>query len=63
MELSIPPGISDRTVYLMAMSLTEIGASVGELIEFGGLDDMELGSREANLGCLQKTTVREVPTA
>ena len=46
------------------MSLAEVGASVGELLEVGGLDGMELGSREtAWLGVLWKTTVRGVPTA
>ena len=46
MALPIPSGIFDRTVDLMAMSLVELGASVGELLEVGGLDGMELGSRE-----------------
>ena len=64
MALSIPPGIFDSTVDLMAMSLAELGASVGELLEVGGLDGMELGSREtAWLGGLWKTTARVVPTA
>ena len=40
MALSIPPGIFDSTVDLMAMSLAEVGASVGELLEVGGLDGM-----------------------
>ena len=45
------------------MSLAEVGASVGELLEVGGLDGMETGSREtAWLGGLWKTTARIVPT-
>ena len=64
MALSIPPGIFDSTVDLMDMSLAEVGASVDELLEVGGLDGMELGSREtAWLGGLWKTTARGVPTA
>ena len=64
MALSIPPGIFDSTVDLMAMSLAEVGASVGELLEVGGLDGMELGSIEtAWLGGLCKTIARGVPTA
>ena len=64
MALSIPPGIFDSTVDLMAMSLAEVGASVGELLEVGGLDGMELGRREkAWLDGLWKTTARGVPTA
>ena len=46
MALSIPPGGFDSAVDLMAMSLAEVGASVGELLEVGGLDRIELGSRE-----------------
>ena len=64
MALSIPPGIFDSTVDLMAISLAEVGASFGELLEVGGLDGMELGSREKYwLGGLWKTTARGVPTA
>ena len=64
MALSIPSGIFDSTVDLMAMSLAEVGASVGELLEVGGLDGMELGSIEtAWLDGLWKTTARGVPTA
>ena len=64
MVLPIPSGIFASTVDLMAMSLAEVGASVGELLEVGGLDGMELGSREtAWLGGLWKTTARGVPTA
>ena len=63
MALPIPSGIFDSTVDLMAMSLAELGASVGELLEFGGLDGMELGSRETAWLCgLWKTTARGVPT-
>ena len=48
----------------MAMSLAEVGVSVVELLEVGGLDGMELGSRETSwLGGLWKTTARGVPTA
>ena len=48
----------------MAMSLADVGASVGELLEVGGIDGMELGSRETVwLGDLWKTTARGVPTA
>ena len=48
----------------MAMSLAEVGASVSELLEVGGLDGMELGSRETTwLGCIWKTIARGVPTA
>ena len=62
MSLPIPSDIFDSTVDLMAMSLAEVGASVGELLEVGGLDGMELGSREtAWLGGLWKTTARVVP--
>ena len=64
MALSIPPGIFDSTVDLMAMNLSEVGASVGELLELGGLDGMELQSRETTwLCCLWKTIARGVPTA
>ena len=42
MTLPIPPGIFDITVDLITMSLADIGASVGELIEVDDLDDMEL---------------------
>ena len=64
MALSIPPGIFDSTVDLMAMSLAEVGDSVGELLEVGGLDGMELGSRETAWLCgLWKTKARVVPTA
>ena len=64
MALPIPSGIFDSTVDLMAMSLAEVGASVVELLEVGGLDGMELGSREtAWLGGLWKTIARVVPTA
>ena len=64
MALPIPSGIFDSTVDLMAMSLSEVVVSVGELLEVGGLDGMELGSREtAWLGGLWKTTARVVPTA
>ena len=64
MAFPIPPGIFDSTVDLMAMSLAEVGASVGELLEVGDIDGMELGSREtAWLGGLWKRTARGVPTA
>ena len=65
MALSIPHGIFDSTVDLMARSLAEVGGdSVGELLEVGGLDWMELGSRQTSwLGGLWKTTARGVPTA
>ena len=64
MAIPIPSGIFDITVDLMAMSLAEVGASVGELLEVGGLDGMELGSREtAWLGGLWKKTSRGVLTA
>ena len=46
MALPIPPGIFDRTVDLIAMSLADLGASVGELIEFDDLDEMKLEIRE-----------------
>ena len=63
MALPIPSGIFDSTVDVMAMRLAEVGDSVGELFEVGGLDGMELGSREtAWLGGLWKTTERGVPT-
>ena len=46
------------------MSLAEVGASVFELLEVGGLDGIELGSIEtAWLGGLWKTTARGVTTA
>ena len=51
MALPIPPGILDSTVDLMAMILAEVGASVGKLLEVGGLDGMELGSRETAWLC------------
>ena len=45
------------------MSLAELGASVGELLEVGDIDGMELGIRETTgLDCLRKTTARGVPT-
>ena len=48
----------------MAMSLAEVGASVGELLKVGDFGGMELGSREtAWLGGLWKTTARGFPTA
>ena len=47
MALSIPPGIFDSTVDLMAMNLSEVGASVGELLEVGDLDGMDIEIREA----------------
>ena len=64
MALPIPSGIFDSTVDLMVMSLAEVGASVGELLEVGGLGGMELGSKETSWLCgLWKTTARGVPTA
>ena len=63
MALPIPPGIFDRTVDFIAMILAELGASVGELLEVGDLDGMELEIRETTgLDCLWKTTARGVPT-
>ena len=41
MALPIPYGVFNSTVDLMATSLAEVGASVGELLEVGGLDGME----------------------
>ena len=53
MALPIPPGIFDRTVDLIAMSLADRGSSVGKLLEVGDLDDMELEIRETTgLDCL-----------
>ena len=46
MALPIPPGTFDRTVDLIAMSLSDLGASVGELIEVDELDEMKLEIRE-----------------
>ena len=64
MSLPIPPGISDITVDLVAMSLDAIGVSASELIEVGDLDFMNFVSRETTgLGCLWKTTSRGFPTA
>ena len=48
MALSIPLEIFNSTVDLMTMSLANMGASVVEMIEVGGIDGMELGSRETN---------------
>ena len=64
MALPIIPEIFDITVNLMAMSIAEVGASVGKLLEVGGLDWMELGIRETTWsGCLCKTIARGFPTA
>ena len=55
MALPIPPGIFDRTIDLITMSLADLGASVGELIEVDDLDEMELEIRETTgLDCLWK---------
>ena len=63
MALPIPPGIFDRTVDLIATSLAEIGASVGESLEVGDLDGVEIEIRETTgLDCLWKRTARGVPT-
>ena len=48
----------------MAMSLSEVGASVGEYLEVGDLDGMDLGSIETTwFSCLWKTILRRVPNA
>ena len=53
MALPVPPGIFDRAVYLIAMSLADLGDSVGKLLEVGDLDEMELEIRETTgLDCL-----------
>ena len=53
MALPIPTGIFDITVDLIAMSLADLGSSVGELLEVGDLDQMELEIRETTgLDCL-----------
>ena len=53
MALPIQPGIFDKTVDLIAMNLADLGASVGELLEVGALDDMEPEIRETTgLDCI-----------
>ena len=55
MALTIPPGIAERTSYLMVASLAELGASFSELIEVGDFDGW--------LVYLWKTIARGVSTA
>ena len=46
MALPIPPGIFDRTVDLITMIISDIGSSVGKLIEVDDLDEMEIEIRQ-----------------
>ena len=52
-----------KTVDLVAISLAELGALLGEPLEVGDIDGVELEIIETTgLDCLCKTTVKGVPT-